>query len=140
MAIYPISRQGTQLCYIMQAKLSRNWYWLRRIIDIDLPIIADNNQSLNDKDRHELFLFASTSYSYSASFAVLYRLTNWIKEIQPALMSQLPLLFSLVELHFCDKSVINSYQLSGKNELLVLLRKEIFEFITKKENFNEQKK
>jgi len=137
MAIYPISQHGTQLCYIIQAKLARNWYWLRRIIDIDLPIIVDNNQSLNDKDRHELFLFAATSYSYSASFAVLYRLANWIKKMQPVLMPQLPLLLSLVELDFCDKSIVNSYKLSGKNELLVLLRKEIFEFITIQESFNE---
>ncbi|WP_392562664.1 GNAT family N-acetyltransferase [Orbus sturtevantii] len=137
MAIYPISSDGLKLCYIMQAKLARNWYWLKNIIDIDLPIIVDDDQSLNDRDKDELFLFASTSYSYSASFSVLYRLANWVSVRQPWLMMQLPLLLDLVKQDFCDKLVISDYQLSGKSELLVLLRKEVFDFMTKQESVNE---
>ncbi|WP_392563835.1 GNAT family N-acetyltransferase [Orbus wheelerorum] len=137
MAIYPISLDGAQLCDTMQTKLARNWYWLRNIIDVDLPIIVDDNQSISDKDKYELSLFAETLYAYSASFAVLYRLANWVKKKQPESMLLLPLLLNLVDQNFCDKSVIKHYQLSGKNELLVRLRREIFEFITIQENINE---
>lgn len=135
MAIYPISTAGIELCYTLQKKLARNWYWLQAIINVDLPVIADNNQRLTQQDFFELNLFATTSYSYSASFALLSRVVSYIRKESINDASILPLLINLVDNQFNEQFVINQYKLSGKSELLQLLRQEIFQFILMKKDY-----
>ncbi|RKS87777.1 tRNA(Met)-cytidine N(4)-acetyltransferase [Orbus hercynius] len=137
MAIYPLTPAGTELCHTLKQRLARNWYWLKRFIPIDLPIMIDDEQALTDRDWAELSLFATTHYAYSASFAVLSRLANWIKHFCLEHQSRLPLLMSLVLNQFDEKPVIASFQLSGKNQLLTLLRTEIYQFIAMQGSINE---
>lgn len=137
MVIYPLTAAGREMCNAMQMKIARNWYWLRQFIQIDLPIAVNNDQQLNQADKTELMRFASSAYAYSASFAVLYRLINWAKKQSKELLNQLPLLYLLTEKHFADKVVIEHYKLSGKSELLKLLRQEIYHFIRMQGFINE---
>lgn len=137
MAIYPLTVKGQQLCDKLSRKLSRNWYWLRVLIDIDLPISIDHHQVFNDDDKLELQLFATTSYAYSASIAGLCRLISWVKTSNPALIVMLPLLVYLVDNQFNEHRTIIKYGLSGKKALLVLLRNEVHQFMITQGLFNE---
>lgn len=137
MAIYPLTVKGHLLCDKLSKKLSRNWYWLNTLIDIDLPISIEHDQMLNDDDKLELQLFATTSYAYSASMAGLCRLIHWIKGYHPACIVMLPLLTHLVENQFNEYQTIKAYELSGKKALLVLLRKEVHQFMITQGLFNE---
>lgn len=137
MAIYPLTPAGLNLCHTMQGKLARNWYWLQHIVDINLPINIDEIQLLDEDDKVKLNLFATTSFAYSTSFAVLYRLANWAKSQSILLLKQLPILSRLVDTHFNDKQVIVMLELSSKNELLTLLRQEVYQFIQTQGFINE---
>lgn len=137
MAMYPISTAAKDLMNVMQRKVARNWYWLRSLIKINLPIQVIYEQQLNVHDWDELTLFSTTSYSYFASIAVLYRLINWLKDNSKDSLSQLPILHCLVENQFSDKITIHYFKLSGKNELLKLLRQEIYHFIRMQGFINE---
>lgn len=137
MAIYPLSRAGRNLSDVLSKKLSRNWYWLRERINIYLPIEIDYNQNLNQDDKQELLLFATTAYSYSASFSVLSRLANKLHHLNYIKSKQHALLMDLVAAKFSDQFVVAKYRLSGKKELLKLLRIEVQQLLTIQELFNE---
>lgn len=136
MVIYPLSSAGSRFCNTMRNKLTRNWYWLQQLIDIDLPINISTEQTLNSDDKLQLLLFATTSYAYTASFAVLYRLFDWLKNSEQRL-EQVPILTMLVTKQFDEQATVSSLGLSGKSQLLKLLRQEIYQFIKMQGLINE---
>lgn len=138
MAIYPISAAGVALTQKMQKKLARNWYWLQKHININLPIEIDGEQNLTANDRYELSLFATTSYAYSACLAVLSRLAYQIQiRDDVAIKCCAPLLLETMVAGVAENKAIKQHHLSGKKELIKLLRKEIQQLITFQELFNE---
>ena len=143
MAIYPLSEAGKSLCDGMTQRLSRNWYWLKKRLSLSLPIEVNNSQQLDEGDRQELQLFATTSYAYSASLSVLYRLANQIKQLnKPNITSIAPLLLAqfdhVLADHPINKHIVKNDDLLGKKTLIKLLRQEVDQLLKIKELFNEQ--
>lgn len=143
MAIYPLSEAGKSLCDGMTQRLSRNWYWLKNRLSLSLPIEVNNYQQLDEGDRQELQLFATTSYAYSASLSVLYRLANQIKQLNKSNITSIaPLLLAqfdhVLADHPIDKHIVKHDHLLGKKTLIKLLRQEVDQLLKIKELFNEQ--
>lgn len=138
MAIFPISKAGYELCYRMKQRLSRNWYWMKNWIDIPLWIELDHDQHLTVNDKLELRRFATTFYAYTASIAVLSRLANYIKLVaNRELYESSPILLALFGNNCSEKQVVQQYGLSGRNQLVNELRKEVAQLLNKKDLFNE---
>lgn len=138
MAMYPITDRAKQLQKRMCQRLARNWYWLKNRINQPIPIMINHAQQLTRDDKLELTLFATTLYAYSASFAVLSRLANQIKSHNNIKIRQsAPILLALYSSAFNEQSVGKQYSISGKRELIKLLRQEVQALLNFQELFND---
>ncbi|MDF7669815.1 GNAT family N-acetyltransferase [Orbaceae bacterium ESL0721] len=74
MVIKALSQRGNLLRDNLQYKLQRNWYWLSKLIDLDLPIVASLDQYFLLQDYEEVKGFANYYRPFEASYPALCRL------------------------------------------------------------------
>lgn len=74
MALLPLSDEGYSLAEQATRQLARDWFWLCRVIPLDLPLPLDESTALDDEDWRALAGFAFASRPMEASFAALCRL------------------------------------------------------------------
>ncbi len=125
MALYPMTEQGEHIVHHLHQKLQRNWYWLKTIIGLDLPIDIDTNQRLSEDDIQELSGFAHHHRPYEASYAALCRL---IQHTAPS-NRPFPLLSALIKQTKTEDQLIRDHHLSGYKSLLQSLRQEVIQWL-----------
>lgn len=126
MAIYPLSEAGMILQQRLADKLSRNWYWWQRIIDISLPISVNTLQIMDNHDWQELKGFAHYYRPLESSYPALGRL---LSEQSIAQQYDMNVITTLIDVWHSKQSnrqqLIEFYQIKGKNELIQRIRNEV---------------
>lgn len=117
MALFPLSEAGRQLVEHCMNVFERDWFWLRRLIPIDLPLAPDENTSLNDDDWRALSGFAFAHRPMESCYAALCRLISHSQQALPALRL-------LIEQPLNSEISAASLGLSGKKALLRQWREE----------------
>lgn len=131
MALRGLTEPGRQLQLKLSKKLSRNWFWLRQRIELELPIIVDSNQQFSLADLHELMGFSFYYRAFDSSYAALARLLSALKPTSMTMLAQhAPLLLALLNERYHEKEVIAMYRLNGKHDLLTKLRLEVQHLLT----------
>ncbi|ATY90047.1 GNAT family N-acetyltransferase [Pectobacterium atrosepticum] len=124
MAILPLSEAGYELAQQGSQQLARDWYWLQRMIPLNLALPQTENIerdtesiALNDDDWRELAGFAFAHRPMEASFAAICRLL-----IHTSL--PLPALRLLAETPSEGEQTAATLGLTGKKALLKRWREE----------------
>ncbi|MFS2301674.1 GNAT family N-acetyltransferase [Pectobacterium versatile] len=117
MAILPLSEAGHKLAEQGSQQLTRDWFWLQRLIPLNLALPQTENTELDEDDWRELTGFAFAHRAMEASFAALCRLL-----IHTAL--PLPALRLLAEKPSESEQIATMLGLTGKKALLRRWREE----------------
>ncbi|MBD0846263.1 GNAT family N-acetyltransferase [Pectobacterium versatile] len=117
MAILPLSDAGHRLAEQGSQQLARDWFWLQRLIPLNLALPQTENTELDEDDWRELTGFAFAHRPMEASFAALCRLL-----IHTAL--PLPALRLLAEKPSESEQIATMLGLTGKKALLRRWREE----------------
>lgn len=117
MAILPLSEAGRKLAEQGSRQLARNWYWLQRLIPLNLALPQIENTELDEDDWRELAGFAFAHRPMEVSFAALCRLL-----IHTTLL--LPALRLLAEKPGESEQIATTLGLTGKKTLLKRWREE----------------
>ncbi|WP_212768592.1 tRNA(Met) cytidine acetyltransferase TmcA [Pectobacterium versatile] len=117
MAILPLSEAGHKLAEQGSQQLTRDWFWLQRLIPLNLALPQTENTELDEDDWRELTGFAFAHRPMEASFAALCRLL-----IHTAL--PLPALRLLAEKPGESEQIATTLGLAGKKALLRRWREE----------------
>lgn len=117
MAILPLSEAGHKLAEQGSQQLTRDWFWLQRLIPLNLALPQTENTELDEDDWRELMGFAFAHRPMEASFAALCRLL-----IHTAL--PLPALRLLAEKPSESEQIATMLGLTGKKALLRRWREE----------------
>ncbi len=117
MAILPLSEAGHKLAEQGSQQLTRDWFWLQRLIPLNLALPQTENTELDEDDWRELTGFAFAHRPMEASFAALCRLL-----IHTAL--PLPALRLLAEKPSESEQIATMLGLTGKKALLRRWREE----------------
>ncbi|TKY84306.1 GNAT family N-acetyltransferase [Pectobacterium polonicum] len=124
MAILPLSESGHKLAEQGSQQLARDWYWLQRLIPLNLALPQTENTAsdaesteLNDDDWRELAGFAFAYRPMEASFAAICRLL--IHTTLP-----LPALRLLVDKPDEGEQIVAMLGLTGRKALLKRWREE----------------
>ncbi|MFJ5492948.1 tRNA(Met) cytidine acetyltransferase TmcA [Pectobacterium carotovorum] len=117
MAILPLSEAGHKLAEQGSRQLARDWYWLQRLITLNLALPQTENTELDEDDWRELAGFAFAHRPMEASFAALCRLL--IHTTLP-----LPALRLLAEKPGESELIATTLGLAGKKALLKRWREE----------------
>lgn len=117
MAVLPLSEAGHAMSDSAAQQLTRDWYWLQRIIPLDLPLSASDDATLTDADWRELAGFAFAHRALESSYAGLQRLL---------LNCELPLVMlrSHLQRGLSAAQCVDLLQLSGRKALLRRWREE----------------
>ncbi|MFJ5330396.1 tRNA(Met) cytidine acetyltransferase TmcA [Pectobacterium versatile] len=117
MAILPLSEAGHKLADQGSQQLTRDWFWLQRLIPLNLALPQTENTELDEDDWRELTGFAFAHRPMEASFAALCRLL-----IHTAL--PLPALRLPAEKPGESEQIATTLGLTGKKALLRRWREE----------------
>lgn len=117
MAILPLSDAGHRLAEQGSQQLARDWFWLQRLIPLNLALPQTENTELDEDDWRELAGFAFAHRPMEASFAALCRLLS-----HTAL--PLPALRLLAEKPGESEQIATTLGLAGKKALLRRWREE----------------
>ncbi|WP_233980220.1 tRNA(Met) cytidine acetyltransferase TmcA [Pectobacterium versatile] len=117
MAILPLSDAGHRLAEQGSQQLARDWFWLQRLIPLNLALPQTENTELDEDDWRELAGFAFAHRPMEASFAALCRLLS-----HTAL--PLPALRLLAEKPSESEQIATTLGLTGKKALLRRWREE----------------
>ncbi|MEE3650853.1 MULTISPECIES: tRNA(Met) cytidine acetyltransferase TmcA [unclassified Brenneria] len=117
MAILPLSSKGRSLAAQGVRQLARDWFWLRRLIPLDLSLPLDETTELEQEDWRTLAGFAFAHRPMEACYAALSRLV---------FSSELPLpaLRLLIEEPMQGERIVSVLGLSGKKTMLRQWREE----------------
>ncbi|MCA6960173.1 tRNA(Met) cytidine acetyltransferase TmcA [Pectobacterium odoriferum] len=117
MAILPLSEAGHKLAEQGSRQLARDWFWLQRLIPLNLALPQTGNTELDEDDWRELAGFAFAHRPMEASFAALCRLLSH---------TTLPLhaLRLLAEKPDESEQIATTLGLTGKKTLLKRWREE----------------
>ncbi|WP_313684270.1 GNAT family N-acetyltransferase [Pantoea sp.] len=99
-------------------RLARDWRWLQQLIALDLPLLADDEQQMDEDDLALLAGFAWAQRPWEASYAALQRLIRQTPLHQPLLHAILIQKQALSE-------VAHQGGISGRKALMVKLRAEV---------------
>ncbi|MCG8156947.1 tRNA(Met) cytidine acetyltransferase [Brenneria goodwinii] len=126
MALLPLSAEGQSLTAQSARQLKRDWFWLRRLIPLDLPLPQDEATDLDREDWRTLAGFAFAHRPMESSLASLSRL---------ALSSPLalPALRLLVEAPGNSERGVKILGLPGKKALLRQWRDEVAEALRQRD-------
>lgn len=117
MAILPLSDAGHRLAEQGSQQLARDWFWLQRLIPLNLALPQTENTELDEDDWRELAGFAFAHRPMEASFAALCRLLS-----HTAL--PLPALRLLAEKPGESEQIATTLGMAGKKALLRRWREE----------------
>ncbi|KHT28227.1 tRNA(Met) cytidine acetyltransferase TmcA [Pectobacterium carotovorum] len=117
MAILPLSEAGHKLAEQGSRQLARDWFWLQRLIPLNLALPQTENTELDEDDWRELAGFAFAHRPMEASFAAICRLL--IHTTLP-----LPALRLLAEKPGESELIATTLGLSGRKALLKRWREE----------------
>ncbi|BES84025.1 tRNA cytosine(34) acetyltransferase TmcA [Pectobacterium araliae] len=117
MAVLPLSEAGHKLAEQGSQQLTRDWFWLQRLIPLNLALPQTGNTELNEDDWRELAGFAFAHRPMEASFASLCRLL--LNTSLP-----LPALRLLAEKPGEGEQIATTLGLSGRKTLLKRWREE----------------
>ncbi|MDX5628197.1 MULTISPECIES: GNAT family N-acetyltransferase [unclassified Brenneria] len=117
MALLPLSAEGYSLVEQATRQLARDWFWLRRLIPLALPVALNDDNELEQEDWRALAGFAFAHRPMEASFAALSRLVSRSSLALPALRL-------LVEQATDPASAAKILGLAGKKALLQRWREE----------------
>ncbi|QTF09395.1 tRNA(Met) cytidine acetyltransferase [Brenneria izadpanahii] len=120
MALLPLSGAGQSLTARSVRQLDRDWFWLRRLIPLDLPLPLDDSTDLDREDWRTLAGFAFACRPMESSFAALSRLTLGSSLALPALRM-------LVDAPADSERGVKIFGLPGKKALLQRWREETAE-------------
>jgi tRNA(Met) cytidine acetyltransferase len=124
MMIKPITQQGHQLTQRLAQNLMRNGYWLHAIIDlpIDQLLTIDDQQGLTLQDHQNLQGFCYYHRPFEASYPSLARL---LMDNAQNSQTPMPLLTALLQNKNSESALIKQYQLTGRNELMQAIKREV---------------
>ncbi|KHT19647.1 tRNA(Met) cytidine acetyltransferase TmcA [Pectobacterium carotovorum] len=117
MAILPLSEAGHKLAEQGSRQLARDWFWLQRLIPLNLALPQTGNTELDEDDWRELAGFAFAHRPMEASFAALCRLLSHTTLLLPALRL-------LAEKPGESEQIATTLGLTGKKTLLKRWREE----------------
>ncbi|TAI84788.1 tRNA(Met) cytidine acetyltransferase TmcA [Pectobacterium versatile] len=117
MAILPLSDAGHRLAEQGSQQLARDWFWLQRLIPLNLALPQTENTELDEDDWRELTGFAFAHRPMEASFAALCRLLSHTTLPLPALRL-------LAEKPSESEQITTTLGLTGKKALLRRWREE----------------
>ncbi|KFX00386.1 tRNA(Met) cytidine acetyltransferase TmcA [Pectobacterium carotovorum] len=117
MAILPLSEAGHRLAEQGSRQLARDWYWLQRLIPLNLALPQTGNTELDEDDWRELAGFAFAHRPIEASFAAICRLLSHTTLLLPALCL-------LAEKPGESEQIATTLGLTGKKALLKRWREE----------------
>ncbi|MEI7207914.1 GNAT family N-acetyltransferase [Pectobacterium carotovorum] len=117
MAILPLSEAGHRLAEQGSRQLARDWYWLQRLIPLNLALPRIENTELDEDDWRELAGFAFAHRPIEASFAAICRLLSHTTLLLPALRL-------LAEKPGESEQIATTLGLTGKKTLLKRWREE----------------
>ncbi|POE03150.1 tRNA(Met) cytidine acetyltransferase TmcA [Pectobacterium odoriferum] len=117
MAILPLSEAGHKLAEQGSRQLARDWFWLQRLIPLNLALPQTGNTELDEDDWRELAGFAFAHRPMEASFAALCRLLSHTTLPLPALRL-------LAEKPDESEQIATTLGLTGKKTLLKRWREE----------------
>ncbi|QHP79629.1 tRNA(Met) cytidine acetyltransferase [Pectobacterium odoriferum] len=117
MAILPLSDAGHRLAEQGSRQLARDWFWLQRLIPLNLALPQTENTELDEDDWRELAGFAFAHRPMEASFAALCRLLSHTTLPLPALRL-------LAEKPGESEQITTTLGLTGKKALLRRWREE----------------
>ncbi|WP_323660717.1 tRNA(Met) cytidine acetyltransferase TmcA [Pectobacterium versatile] len=117
MAILPLSDVGHKLAEQGNQQLARDWFWLQRLIPLNLALLQTENTELDEDDWRELAGFAFAHRPMEASFAALCRLLSHTTLPLPALRL-------LAEKPSESEQITTTLGLTGKKALLRRWREE----------------
>ncbi|MBA0158342.1 tRNA(Met) cytidine acetyltransferase TmcA [Pectobacterium versatile] len=117
MAILPLSDAGHRLAEQGSRQLARDWFWLQRLIPLNLALPQTENTELDEDDWRELAGFAFAHRPMEASFAALCRLLSHTTLPLPALRL-------LAEKPSESEQIATMLGLTGKKALLRRWREE----------------
>lgn len=119
MVMLPISKNAHRLCTQLNNKLQRNVYWLKQIINLDLPITDSEHFLLSAEDIHELNGFAYHRRPFEASYPAICRLFSYSYDDQSLTLRR------YINNEQGKKELIGQLGLKGKKALMTNWRKEI---------------
>ncbi|UFT95617.1 tRNA(Met) cytidine acetyltransferase TmcA [Pectobacterium carotovorum] len=117
MAILPLSEVGHKLAEQGSQQLARDWFWLQRLIPLNLALPQIENTELDEDDWRELAGFAFAHRPMEASFAAICRLLSHTTLLLPALRL-------LAEKLGESEQIATTLGLTGKKALLKRWREE----------------
>ncbi|RLM27854.1 tRNA cytosine(34) acetyltransferase TmcA [Brenneria alni] len=117
MALLPLSAEGQSLVAQGTRQLARDWFWLRQMIALDLPLPLDKTTDLDQEDWRTLAGFAFARRPMESSFAALSRLVHGSAQTLPALGL-------LVKQPLNSEQCVKTLALPGKKALLQRWREE----------------
>ncbi|MFC3394895.1 tRNA(Met) cytidine acetyltransferase TmcA [Brenneria rubrifaciens] len=117
MALLPLSAAGRQLTGQGVKQLARDWFWLRRLIPLDLPLPLNEGAELDEEDWRTLAGFAFASRPMESCYAALCRLVSHSRLALPALRL-------LVEKQLDKELFVATLRVPGKKALLRQWREE----------------
>ncbi|MCG8707022.1 tRNA(Met) cytidine acetyltransferase [Brenneria sp. 4F2] len=120
MALLPLSAAGRLLVEQATQRLSRDWFWLRRIVPLDLSLPLDASTELDCEDWRALAGFAFAHRPMEASLASLSRLLAGSGLALPALRM-------LIDAPLDSERMVKALGLPGKKALLQRWREETAE-------------